>query len=92
MDGSKLKEKVTPHKNLKRKENWENQGKPVEEDEYCPGQPIMLKAGRGKGMKKTNKLWVIKELKMDRTIKVEDPYSRKTKVVKRALVQNHYPP
>jgi len=43
----------------------------VEEDEYRPGQPIMLNAGRGKGMKKIKKLWVVKKLKMDGTIEVE---------------------
>jgi len=66
---------------------------PLEEDEYRLEQRIMLRAGRGKGMKKTKKLWIIKELKMDRTIEVEKPYSRKTKVITRALVKhNNYPP
>jgi len=88
----KIKEKVTPHKNLKMKEDQDNQGKSVKEDEYRLGQPIMLRASRGKGMKKTKTLWVIKELKMDGTIEVEGPYSRKTKVVTRALVkQDNYP-
>jgi len=65
----------------------------VEENEYQPGQPIMLSAGRGKGMKKTKKLWVIKELKLDGKIEVEKPYTRKMKVITRALVkQNNYSP
>ena len=59
----------------------------MEKDEYRSGQPIMLNPSRGKGMKKTKKLWVIKELKMDGTIEVEELYSRKTKVITRALVK-----
>ena len=39
-----------------------------------PGQPILLNACRGRGRKKTKKLWVIMELKMDRKIEVEQPY------------------
>jgi len=53
----------------------------------------MLNIGRGKRIKKTKKLWVIKELKLDGTIEVEKPYSRKTKVITRTLAkQNNYPP
>jgi len=65
----------------------------VEEDEYRSGQPIMLNAGRVKGMKKAKKLCVIKELMLDRTIEVEKPYTRKKKVITRALTKrNNYPP
>jgi len=93
LEGSKPKEDVTCHEKLEAKEDRNNQGKPVEEDEYQPGQPIMLSAGRGKGMKKTKNLWVIKELKLDGKIEVEEPYTRKTKVITRALVkQNNYLP
>jgi len=48
MEGSKPKEKVTHHEKLKAKGDRNNQGKPVAEDEYRSGQPIMLTAGRGK--------------------------------------------
>jgi len=54
----------------------------MKEEEYRPRQPIMLNAGRGKGMK-TKKLWVIKKLKLDGIIEVEEPYSRKMKVIKK---------
>jgi len=37
--------------------------------------------------------WVIKELKLDGKIEVEEPYTRKMKVITRALVKrNNYPP
>jgi len=92
MEGSKPKEEVTYHEKLETKGDQNNQGKPVEKDEYQPRQPIMLNAGRGKGMKKTKKLWVVKKLNMDGTIEVEASYSRKTKVRTRALAkQNNYP-
>jgi len=92
LEGSKPKEEVTRHEKLEAKGDRKNQGKPVEEDEYQPGQLIMLTVGRGKGMKKTKKLWVIKELKLDGKIEVEEPYTRKTKVITRALVKrNNYP-
>jgi len=39
-------------------------------------------------MKKTKKLWVIKELKMDGKIEVEEPYSTQTKVITKARVEN----
>ena len=55
-------------------------------EEYRPGQPIMLNVGRGRGRKKTRKLWVFKELKMDGKIEVEEPYSRRTKVITKARV------
>ena len=93
MEGSKPKEKVTCHEKLEAKGDQNNQGKPVEGDEYRPGQPIMVNAGRGRGRKKMKKLWVIKELKMDEKIEVEEPYSRRTKVITKTWVeQDNYPP
>ena len=44
----------------------------MEKDEYRLGKPIVLNAGRGKGMKKTKKYWIIKELKLDGTTEVEE--------------------
>ena len=76
MEGSKPKVKVTCHEKLEAKGDRNNQGKLMEGDEYRPGQPIMLNTGRGRGRKKKKKLWVIKELKMDGKIEVEEPYSR----------------
>jgi len=79
MEGSKPKEEVTRHEKLETKGDWNNQGKLVEEDGYQPGQPSMLNAGRVKGMKKTKKLWVIKELKREGTIKFETRIQEKQK-------------
>lgn len=47
-----------------------------------------------KGLKKKgSRLWVIKELKTDETIELEDPYSRRTKIVTRKLLQQRgHPP
>ena len=91
MKSSKSKEKVIHHEKLEAK--GDNQGKLVEGEEYRPGQPIMLNAGRGRGRKKTRKLWVIKELKKDGKIEVEEPYSRRAKVITKARVnQDKYPP
>ena len=59
MEGSKPKEEITRHEKLEAKGDRNNKGKLVKEDEYRPRQPIMLIAGRGKGMKKTKKLWVV---------------------------------
>jgi len=42
---------------------------------------------RKKGQKWNLKLWVIKELKTDGSIELEEPYSRRTKVVTRRFVQ-----
>jgi len=78
---SKPTEKVIPHQELKTEEDRFKQGKPVKEDEYNPGQPIRLGEARRKCKKKKAKLWDIKKLKTDGTIELEDPYSRRTKVV-----------
>ena len=91
MKSSKSKEKVIRHEKLEAK--GDNQGKLVEGEEYRPGQPIMLNVGRGRGRKKTRKLWVIKELKKDGKIEVEEPYLRRIKVITKARVeQDKYPP
>ena len=87
MEGSKPKEKIPPQEKLEAKGDQNNQGKPMEEDVYWPGQPIMLNAGRGKGMKNLKKLWVTKELKLNGTIEVEKPFARKTKVITKALAK-----
>jgi len=57
MEGSKPKEKVTCHRKLEAKGDRNNQGKLVEGDEYHPGKPIMHNAGRGRGRKKTKKIY-----------------------------------
>jgi len=71
----------------------DKQGRHVKEDEYRRGQPIKLREAKRKGKKKKAKLWVIKKLKTNETIQLEDPYSRRIKVVTRKFVQqNGYPP
>ena len=52
-----------------------------------PSQPMRHREVRKKGQKWNLKLWVIKELKTDGSIELEEPYSRRTKVVTRRFVQ-----
>jgi len=66
----------------------------IEKDEYRPGQPIMLRDAKLQIWLKTkgSRLWVIKKLKNDGTIELENPYSRRTKFVTRKLLQQRSRP
>jgi len=64
----------------------------IMKDDFKPGQPIMLRSVKLKFhpswlKKKGSRLWVIKEVITNGTIELESPYSRRTKVVTRKLLQ-----
>jgi len=94
LDLSKSIEEIIPHQNSKtEEEDRVQQGKPEKEDKYSPGQPIKFREAKRGLKKKGARLWVIKKLKINRSIELEDPYSRRRKVVTRRFVQqNGYPP
>jgi len=62
------------------------------QDEFRHGQPIMFRNAKLKFQPrwlktKGSSLWVVKEIKTNGTIELESPYSKRTKVVTRKLLQ-----